>query len=696
MDRAPDASEPGPGVALGDAPAVSAAERRPPGVPGHAGWLPDRELWEQAATGATGDKDGAATQWRPDGTLYMRAGYKQGRLDGPFTIYHPDGQVAREGNYVEGNLDGPMVSHATDGPTPERLRSCCVPDNAWQMKSRFERGELQVETFYDRQGRELLSDGTLRPDRPPALPATVALDQYNRRWTLGARDDRGCCVGPWRSWTIEGVLDEEAEYHDTRKLWSRRYDGEGAVREEVHFEGDGVRHGPYRRRLLPGEEGPWADRRIREERGAFEHGQTVGAWTFLDGTGAVVRAVDHGPAHDDQHRMAALVDEDGTAAHWLALSRSLRAQGSVREALCAAARAAACSGSTAELSTLLAEVTVPPSAEANDRALAGLAAGPMTVARALDALVAGVTAASVLRTLASVVEGTTRAARDLIEAAILLAPEQRMAYMTRALIRIELGDLEGAKADAERVAPESPEAADFLRSYLRVLFPTFSFWPAREVPVSPLEGIPDAPAQPLAAVRRAIQVYATRLGRLRAALVGKVGGTPAWLPAEVTELVPDGPVELRKETAQIVDQTDDGSEITEVKIDESLDVAALGVPALLRMVRMHWAALGWLCWSAGLDRVALPDALLPPANFDQAAGMIIARYFRAQDGVVTGGLRSMTAGVRGFSWEGMDVDGLPGPLNELLLDEYLEMRAVFLFLASPENLSPFQSDLRQT
>src|SRR5947207_1457398 len=126
MDGPPDASE--PAASLDDAPVV-----RPPGVPPDAVWLGDRERWEQVAAGPGGDKEGEASQWRPDGTLYLRARYRGGRLEGPFTIYHPNGQVAREGTYVDGELDGAMVSYGSDAPTPETLRGCCVPETAWLM-----------------------------------------------------------------------------------------------------------------------------------------------------------------------------------------------------------------------------------------------------------------------------------------------------------------------------------------------------------------------------------------------------------------------------------------------------------------------------------------------------------------------------------------------------------------------------------
>ena len=114
----------------------------------------------------------------------------------------------------------------------------------------------------------------------------------------------------------------------------------------------------------------------------------------------------------------------------------------------------------------------------------------------------------------------------------------------------------------------------------------------------------------------------------------------------------------------------------------------------MRLARSHWNALCWLCWSAGLDRVALPEALDPPADFARAAGMSIARYWRAQDAVVTGGLRSLTAGVPGFVWEELDIEGMPRHFAEMAQEQYLEMRSVFLFLMSPENVSPFQADLR--
>ena len=255
MDQAPEAAADVPG--------------RPPAVPREAEWLPGRELWELAERGAAGENHGEVRQWRTDGSLYLHARNEHGRLAGAFTIYHPNGQVAREGHYQDGELEGLVTSFAADGDAAEPLRSCCVPANAWQMKSSYQRGSLHGEIFYDRQGFPLLSDGTRRPERPSGLPASAEYDEFAGRWGAGGTDDNGTWKGPWRFWTVEGRLDEEAEYRDTRKAWSRLYDGEGALRHEISYEGDGVLHGPYRRRFVEAGESPYADQRIVEERGAY-------------------------------------------------------------------------------------------------------------------------------------------------------------------------------------------------------------------------------------------------------------------------------------------------------------------------------------------------------------------------------------------------------------------------------------------
>ena len=340
------------------------------------------------------------------------------------------------------------------------------------------------------------------------------------------------------------------------------------------------------------------------------------------------------------------------------------------------------------------------------------AATEIEPARALlSALVCGGESAMILRALATAQRESPRAGCDFVEAALLLAPDRPMTYLTRSLLRLELGDEQGALADAARLQSVSEESARFVRDYARLLLPEWSFPPSNgelvatgaeqaQGPTSvtgSLEGFPDAPEQSLAAIRRTIQVYATRLGRLRAVVLERQPGRPPprWAPPDASALLPDGPLELRRYTAQITDETEDGSETITVEIDEILDAAGAGLPALMRVARSQWAALSWLCWSCGLSRVELPHRVEPPPGFALAAASAISRFFRGQDVLATGGLRSRTAGVPGFSWEGMEIDDMPRPFVQLAIEEYFELRALFLWLLSPENLSPFQSDLRQ-
>lgn len=62
---------------------------------------------------------------------------------------------------------------------------------------------------------------------------------------------------------------------------------------------------------------------------------------------------------------------------------------------------------------------------------------------------------------------------------------------------------------------------------------------------------------------------------------------------------------------------------------------------------------------------------------------------------MTGGLVSRSRGVPGFEWEGVAIDALDPHFASLAAQEYLEIRAVLLWLAWQENMSPFQSDLRK-
>ena len=688
---------------------MSAGPARPPAVPAGAVWNTDLDQWQLGARDAAGALDGEQRFFRPDGTLYMSARYAAGVQDGGFAIYHPDGKVAREGRYRQGQLDGVVTAFAGEGPDAEPLRSCCVPENAWQMRSEYEGGQMLYDRFLDRQGRVLLPDGSVRPDPPPGLPDAADYDEGSQRWVLAPRDSG---AELWRAYTPDGVLDEEWRIEEGVRTFARVHARDGSIKQESSFGRDGRRHGPHRRRYPGGSESPYLDARIVEERGAYAHDHPIGRWTFLDAGGAVVREGERGQSPDEAALglarrsegaaaappLPVLADEERTAEEWAALADTLAAEGRTREAICAAARAAARRGEVDDLLAFLARRTVALAPEAA-AVLANQATENETgkVPALLSALVAGGDPAVLLQALGAEYRHAPRAGRDFAEASVLLGPDRPAAYFARGLVRLELGDLEGVLADAARVAPHSAEAGAALREYARVLFPEWAFWPLRERLEGDAGELPTEPAQPVAAIRAVMAVYATRLLVLREAVRRWLGPrrVPAWLPPDLGALLPDGPVPLRRYPATITDETDAGPETVTVEIDETLDTTGAAVPALMRVARAQWAALTWLAWSAGQTRVALPAALAPPPTFPLGAAAAITRFFRARDVVATGGLRSLNEGVPGFVWEGTDIDQTPKHLVDIAVDEYYELRALFLWLMSPENLSPFQSDLRE-
>ena len=216
----------------------------------------------------------------------------------------------------------------------------------------------------------------------------------------------------------------------------------------------GARHGAFVRCFPAEAESPYADPRIREERGTFEHGQAVGPWSFLDAAGVELRTAERGLPFAEGGEAASPAfapgpagrqgTAQGTAEDWWALSRALRAEGRVREALCAAARAAVREGDRAALErALAADVVALAPALAAQRGEALEHSVEVKVWSILDALVGGADAASAFRALAAVLPGVSAAAADFVEASLLLAPERKTTHLTRALIRLQRGDERG-------------------------------------------------------------------------------------------------------------------------------------------------------------------------------------------------------------------------------------------------------------
>ena len=687
------------------------APSRPATVPAAGVWNAEDSKWEVSRKDDQGARDGECLFYRDDGTLFSRVRFTAGVQDGPFVVYHPNGDVAREGTYVSGRLDGVVTAYASERPGGEKIRVCCVPPGAARLCERYRAGEFLVEVFYDREGRAILSDGRVCPVRPDGVPELAAFDESRGGWALRSRDLD-------RFWTERGVLVEETENPRTDGVRTvRQFDAAGLVQQEAGFTKEDRPQGPFYRRFPESEASPYADQTIRQERGAYDAGQTTGRWAFLDADGAVVQTVDRGIAVRDgdqpEARWPALVDARGD---WLAQARALEAEGRVREAFVSAARATAATGDHAAVAAvaafdrLRADHVVPLVAERE--AQWGEALSQSTdgnLASILDALICGADAAAALRALASVLPATGPAAIELVEASLRLAPDRRMTHLTRALLRFQRGDRAGGLADAEVVASESADAAESLRCYGAIVFRGFDDWPGRSAPAPDpeLAGVTLEIGHGPDDIRHAIGVYATRIERSRAAILAMIGAgsadAAAWLPPDLSSLLPDGPVALRRETIECEPDpdgpppqtTETGEPVPEtIEIDEEIVADGAGVPALLATAHADWAALSWLCWAVGLDRVALADTVSAPDTLATAMQTIVHRTWRIKDRLATGALLSRSRGIPGFEWQGVDIDTLPRRLAEMAAAEYVTVRSMFLWLVSPDALSPYQDDLR--
>lgn len=576
------------------------------------------------------------------------------------------------------------------------------------MDARYAAGVLLGETFFDGEGRGLRSDGSLRPPRPAGVPADVGFEESSGRWVSSPHDvARGTSHGTSRAWRQDGTLCEEIDWEDGKKAARRGFDARGELLEQAHFlahEGwDDIPQGRWWRRFEDGGAAGFADVRARAFHGHHERGQAVGTWLLEGDDGVVLGRLERGRAFDAGAPSPAFEDVTRTVSQWCAIGARLGEEGRVRESLVALARAAGVSGDVTPFVAALALVA-PPRTTAGAAEVAGHAAHEEPgaglprgdrVATLLEALVDGGDPRVVLSALATSLDAKGAAARDLCETALRLDPSRIETVVARTLLALERGDVRLIREDLPRLRAASEDTAAFIETYLGLLVPAFDFVPSREVLAELPEEMPIAVAQDIGNVQVALRAYATRLDIIRTALARLDSQFSTILP-DVLGILGTTACELRKTEAVIVDHDDQGrEEMTKVTVDETVLVATRGMPALMGLARASFTGLAWLCWAVGLDRIGWPEVVAERAAFPRALAHAVARAWRARDAITTSGLRSMTQGVPGFTWEGLEIDAMPRAFAEICADEYLEMRAVMLFLSSPENLSPFQDDLRQ-
>lgn len=436
---------------------------------------------------------------------------------------------------------------------------------------------------------------------------------------------------------------------------------------------------------------PFVDPRIVQERGEFRDGRRTGAWTSCDAKGAPVGQCDYGDTRCLEGGPLAAFSND-VSVDYAAMAQQLELEGKVIEALITWARVAGLERDTSGFTTLLARVARPVKEEVS-----------LTLALEVDRptnwlgyeLVEGAHPALLLNKLALALDQVfqSRAALDFTHAAMLLAPDRSEFLFTRALILMSLGLHAQAERDANELAAESPDRAEFLLVYLKGVFPSYSFGPAIEKPDTTFEDVPEKPERSLEELQALVLKYATRLQLVRTAVLEKLTPANPAVPPDLSRLLPEGPVALESGQHEWLD--DDGETQT-VDFDEVPEVAGADLLSLLRLARADWSALSWLCWAAGSNEVETPRGLTPPVDFGKAAGMAQQRLWRSRDQRSFNGRNAQQHGVASFEWEGTDLAEIAPPVAGIAEQQYAEMQALFYWLVDSKLKTPWQDNLRES
>ncbi len=689
---------------------------KPESVPADAWWDPDDNEWVLGERNAEGRQDGEYRYWRPDGTLCCRNRWVDGTLQGPFERYHENGDVSQRGEFRDGELDGTREWIGSDEPTSENTRPSGVSERVWRSEMDYVDGQVVAVRHFDREGRQVMPEtGEPYPDRPDGVPPEAEYHPRDEQWAHGRADGNQDKQGLWRYWHSDGAKKREIEYlDDVPHGVFRGYDAAGTLRQEGTLEhGDqvglwrdhdesgeleseaayveGVLDGPFKLFGTTVSEGYATSGAARLE-GEYQRGAPVGIWRVTDGLGNALFEVSIGRVRqvDDLASLTPFANRVRSANEWQEQALELIDESRFVEALLCMARAVATSCEVEVMLDALQRFALPTTSERAMQVHGELAEAP--VPTLASSLVLGASPAHVLRGLAIQLDQANygHAALDMVNAAILLDPDERAFLFTRALILMRLGLNQHAAIDIEELAATEPEQAKFLRVYNEILFPSFDFWPSREPPETYYDELPEAPAQELEAIRSVIRKYVRRLTLIREALAGYVSTGMEWFPPDLSHLVAE---DVALEVDQF-EQTDEEGDVEEIEIDETLDTVEAELPDLLRWARSEWNALTYLCWAVGLDEVAIPDSLRPRTGFGEAAGMAVQRLWRCRDRRMMGGYGAQRAGVPGFEWEGLDVDEIPPQLISIAESQYAEMSAMFRWLTDGEARSPWQDNLR--
>lgn len=613
---------------------------RPSHLPAAARWSPTENEWILPSVDANGAHHGLVTWWRPEGSLVCTAEYLNGALHGRLTRFHDTGEIASEGHYLGGRHHGPFFFVRADGPTSEAFPAG-LGEAVHRAEMHYENGSAGEARCFDRSGKRCLDDGKPYPEqRPAAVPeaAHFGKRQGHHVWMAGAADNTdGKTVsrrGTWRFWSADGVLLHEENYeqgqlhgaaktfdergrlthetswhHGKKNGLERRYHPEsGAVLEELTFV-DGARRGPFTRAI---------DGTDLRERGEYTERESVGTLEYVRPDGSIVDTINMGPRIELDAIEVSIEADTELAATFRAMAATHHAGATLflcaravgRQELEAATLASAIKGFRRPWPQANTDTLTEHTLQVI-RQVARMSGDPAkTLRTAMDGIRQGADGPTILRRAAGALDdfGESAIGLELINAAILVADESRKDHLefTRALIRSSLGDPAGAMASVRTYLRTGADEAHGLRAYIEALFPRWAFWPKDDARIKDLEPIltvmnrfgPKKP-EALETITHAIQQCATRLVETRRLLVERFGDQQ-WVVPDLSHLLPNGPVK-----APAVKRHD-----------------GIGYQ---HEARRDWTRLTWLCYSIGLDEIALPSAVSTRGDYLATSIISLAR-----------------------------------------------------------------------
>ena len=603
--------------------------QRPPQVPADATWSDDDNEWISAERDAQDRLQGDVRYYRPDGSLCCATAHVDGVPHGSFKRFHENGETAREGRFTDGTLDGTHVFWRSTGTTSEQFPPG-LDDAVWRCEMDYRDGDVVGGRLFDRDGELISHGGQAQPARPAGVPPEAVFGEHDDepRWIVGSAHDNSDGTvtrqGSWRYFNESVVLVCEERYDGGALVNGRRFDEEsGALVSETELR-DGKPHG-YERSYgedgtLIGESSFVAGQRrgaywrkpydgeltfeAAREEGTWHESTPVGERRYLDAAGQLLQRVDLGEgARNDKALMQLL--RAPASSDFAAQATTLAALPPL--ALAAELRAAARANDATQLRQFLATRRIPTSegyaghltqhalqVHANLQRFGSIEA---QCHHLLSEVLLGGVVVELLRALAITLDQAgdrtlSVAALDFIDAALLLAPQPRL-HFTRALTLMSLGRPHDAQQSVTELAKGSPEQAEFLRTYVKAIFPRFDFTPPNDAR-QPLLRAASVDARPLVRDRTELVALATalaaRIERRRAALV-PLTSDDGWLPPRLDALL-----------AGAAPNDDD------IEAD---------VPSLAQSLGRDWLRLSWLCWLVGGDDltiVAEPHAARAPAT----------------------------------------------------------------------------------